>query len=169
MTKDKLVNFRSFRQKLRHNKKTFRRFLSKLAKNVPRNADAFTARAEKDVWKEVDCMSCANCCKQMSPTYTIRDIKRIAAHENMDPETFKKKWLYKDRSGDWLNKSTPCQFLDMTSNKCRIYDLRPKDCMGFPHLSKRKLSDYIHVHKQNIEFCPATYKLVEKMMVEMGG
>jgi len=23
--------------------------------------------------------------------------------------------------------------------------------------------DYMHVHKQNIEYCPATYKLVEKM------
>jgi uncharacterized protein len=24
--------------------------------------------------------------------------------------------------------------------------------------------DYMHVHKQNIEYCPATYKMVEKLM-----
>jgi len=26
------------------------------------------------------------------------------------------------------------------------------------------MSEYIHVHQQNIEYCPATYKMVEKMM-----
>jgi hypothetical protein len=25
------------------------------------------------------------------------------------------------------------------------------------------MPEYMHVHKQNIEFCPATYRLVEKM------
>jgi Fe-S-cluster containining protein len=159
-----IVNFRSFKQKVRYNKKPFRRFLTKLSKNIPRNADVLTAMAEKEVWKEIDCLSCANCCKQMSPTYTTTDINRIAAHEKMEPEEFKRKWLYKDRTGDWLNKSTPCQFLNLTTNKCRIYEVRPVDCMGFPHLSKRKLVDYIHVHKQNLEFCPATYRLVEKML-----
>ena len=26
-----------------------------------------------------------------------------------------------------------------------------------------KFTEYIHVHKQNVEYCPATFKLVEKM------
>jgi hypothetical protein len=25
----------------------------------------------------------------------------------------------------------------------------------------------VHIHKQNVEYCPATYKLVEKMMSEI--
>lgn len=37
------------------------------------------------------------------------------------------------------------------------------DCSGFPHLTKKKMVDYIHVHKQNVQYCPATYKMVEKM------
>jgi Fe-S-cluster containining protein len=164
MTKGMILNFRSFKQKVRYNKKTFRRFLTKLGKHVPRNTDALITTVEKEVWKEVDCLHCANCCKQMSPTYTRADIDRIASHEGMDPEAFKKKWLRRDREGDWLNRSTPCQFLNLSTNKCRIYSVRPEDCAGFPHFSKRKLKDYIHVHKQNIEYCPATYKLVEKMM-----
>jgi Fe-S-cluster containining protein len=164
MTKTILLNLRSFRQKVRHNKRSFRRFLTKLEKNIPRNADQLTSRLDKEVWKEVDCLHCANCCKQMSPTYSAADIKRIAAYKNMSADEFKNKWLYKDRSGDWMNKSTPCQFLDLSTNMCGIYEVRPADCAGFPHLAKRKLKDYIHVHKQNVEFCPATYKMVEKMM-----
>jgi hypothetical protein len=49
---------------------------------------------------------------------------------------------------------------------CSIYEIRPSDCAGFPHLSKKRMIDYIHVHKQNIEYCPATYSMVEKMQLK---
>jgi Fe-S-cluster containining protein len=99
----------------------------------------------------------------MTPTFTPTDMKRIAAHLDMTEEDFKKKWLYKERnSGDWMNKKQPCQFLDTKTNMCSIYEVRPVDCAGFPHLQK-KLKDFVHIHKQNVEYCPATHKMVEKM------
>lgn len=157
------VNLRSFKQKVRYNKKGLKNFLSKVLKKQPAGLVKLTAVLEKEVWKEVDCLTCANCCKTMSPTYTKADIKRIAKHFDQTPEAFTKKWLRKDRTGDLLNKTEPCQFLNLKNNMCSIYDIRPLDCSGFPHLHKNKMVDYIHVHKQNIEYCPATYKLVEKM------
>jgi len=124
-----------------------------------------TAAVEKEVWKEVSCVSCANCCKMMTPTYTPKDIKRISSHLGMTVAEFKSKWLYKERSsGDWLNRSIPCQFLDANTNLCTIYDVRPADCAGFPHLQKKRMVEYMHVYKQNIEYCPATFRMVEKMM-----
>ena len=162
------VNLRSFKQRVRHRKRTMRTFLTKLEKNPPKGLDKMTAAVEKEVWKEVDCLTCANCCKTMSPTYTPKDIKRIAAHFEMTPVEFKKKWLYKERgTGDWLNTQQPCQFLDLNDNKCSIYEIRPVDCSGFPHLPKKKMVEYMHVHYQNLEYCPATYKMVEKMMTNM--
>jgi|ERR1700730_1448716 len=159
------VNLRSFRYKARHNKRRFRRFLSLLEKNTPRKLSVAALAADKAVWQEVDCLSCANCCKTMSPTYTPKDIKRISAHLEMTPRQFKDKWLYLDKAdGDWMNKSQPCQFLDLSNNKCKIYEVRPADCAGFPHHTKRKMIDYMHVYKQNVEYCPATYKMVERMM-----
>ena len=157
------VNLRSFRQKVRHNKKSLKRFLSVISKNPPRGLDKLTASLDKEVWKEVDCLSCANCCKTMSPTFTKTDIRRISKHFSQTPEQFTKQWLRKDSSGDLLNKTEPCQFLNLKDNKCSIYTIRPLDCSGFPHLPKKKMVEYMHVHKQNIEYCPATYKLVEKM------
>jgi Fe-S-cluster containining protein len=85
----------------------------------------------------------------------------------MSSEDFRKKWLYKDRQGDWLNKSQPCQVLNLADNKCSIYAVRPRDCAGFPHHTKRRMVDYMHVFKQNIEYCPATYRLVEEMMKKL--
>ncbi|MFN8305851.1 MAG: YkgJ family cysteine cluster protein [Ferruginibacter sp.] len=161
------VNLHSFRQKVRYHKKRLRSFLTKIEKNPPKGLDALTRKLEPEVWKEVDCLTCANCCKTMSPTFTKADIKRISGHFEMTPEAFSKKWLRKDRTGDIMNKVEPCQFLNLADNKCSIYEIRPADCAGFPHLPKSKMVDYMHVHKQNIEYCPATYKLVEKMEERM--
>jgi len=47
--------------------------------------------------------------------------------------------------------------------------VRPADCAGFPHLVKKPLKDYMHVHKQNIEYCPATMLFVEKMFGAIKG
>jgi Fe-S-cluster containining protein len=157
------VNLRSFKQKVRFNKKRLKSFLTKLEKKTPRGLDKLAASLETEVWKEVDCLSCANCCKTMSPTFSKTDIKRISKHFNQTPEAFTKQWLRKDRIGDYLNKVEPCQFLNLEDNKCSIYEIRPADCSGFPHLSKKSMKGYMHVHKQNIEYCPATYRLVEKM------
>jgi hypothetical protein len=159
----------SFRKKVNIRKKGFRRFLTNLQKNTPPGLDKLTVELEKKVWKEVDCMSCANCCKTMTPTYTPKDIKRIAAYQGMSTIAFKKKWLFREKgSGDWLNKTLPCQFLNLENNECSIYEVRPADCSGFPHLSKKRISGYMHVHKQNLELCPATFKMVEKMMSHLG-
>lgn len=159
------INLKSFKKTVEKNKRRMRMFLTKVEKNPPRRLDTLAEKIDKEVWQEVDCLTCSNCCRSMTPTFTVSDIDRIAAHFKQTPDEFKKKWLYKDKGGDWMNTKTPCQFLDLKSNKCSIYAIRPEDCAGFPHLTKKRMTQYIHVHKQNIEYCPATYKMVEKMQL----
>lgn len=162
------INLRLFRKKVIKNKSGFKRFLSRLEKKPPRGLDKIAVETDVAVWKQTDCLSCANCCKTMSPTYTKQDLIRISAHVGMTVDAFKEKYLYKDRIGDWLNKKQPCQFLNLDDNKCSIYAVRPRDCSGFPHHTRRRMIDYIHVFKQNIEYCPATYRLVELMKEKVG-
>jgi len=162
------VNLYSFRKKVSLYKKLFKRFLTKVEKNPPRDLDKLTEKLNVEIWQHVDCLTCANCCKTMTPAYTPKDIKRISAYLGMTPKQFKDKWLYYDKKdGDWMNVNRPCQFLDLTTNMCSIYEVRPADCAGFPHFTKKKMVDYMHVHKQNIEYCPATYKMVERMQQEL--
>jgi Fe-S-cluster containining protein len=157
-----MFTLRAFKKRMPQHKARLRRFLSKIEKKAPKDLDRNTARLDTETWKEINCLECANCCKVMTPTYTSKDLKRISKHFKMSVAEFKKKWLYKDKSGDWMNTTTPCQFLQK-DNKCSIYAIRPADCSGFPHITKKKVIDYIHIQKQNIEFCPATFKVVEKM------
>jgi Fe-S-cluster containining protein len=139
-------------------------FLTRLEKNTPRGLDRMVQEADKETWGRTDCLHCANCCKTMSPTYTREDVRRISAHLGMTEKAFRDKWLYKDKTGDWMNVTQPCQFLDLKTNMCNIYAVRPRDCAGFPHHTKKKMVEYMHVYKQNVEYCPATYRVVELMM-----
>ena len=163
-----IVNLRSFQHKVRLHKKALRAFLTKLEKKPPKQIHKMMDMVDKEVWMEIDCLSCGNCCKKMTPTFTVKDVKRISGYLEMTPLAFREKWLrYDKKDDDWQNKKQPCQFLNLNDNKCSIYAIRPADCAGFPHLTKRKAVDYIHIHKQNIQYCPATYKMVEKMKTLM--
>jgi hypothetical protein len=158
------INLRSFRKKVTLHKRKLKLFLTRLGKKPPKALDDWAIQVDKEVWHETDCLSCANCCKTMSPTYTPEDQRRISKHLGMTVNEFKKKYLYKDEINDWLNVQQPCQFLDLKTNMCGIYEIRPADCAGFPHLTRKKMKEYVHVHHQNLSYCPATYRMVEKMM-----
>jgi len=163
------VHLQVFKRLMKINRRRFRYFLTRIETVRPRGVNQIAAAADKEVWAETDCLTCANCCKTMTPTFTQKDIARIAAHFNLTPAAFKEKWLYQERGGgDWMNRKQPCQFLDLSTNKCTIYEIRPDDCRKFPHHHKKPFADWVHVYKQNIEYCPATYRLVEKMMERMG-
>jgi len=162
------VNLRTLKKNFILNKRAFRSFLTRLENNPPKGLHKLMVETDAAVWAQTECLSCGNCCKKMTPTFTPVDIKRIAGHFAMTPDAFKEKWLtYEKKDGDWQNKKQPCQFLNLTDNKCSIYAIRPADCAGFPHLTKKNPTDYMHVHKQNIEYCPASYKMVELMKIRL--
>lgn len=155
--------FKNFKKKMEENAPSLKRYITKLEKLRPKDLHKVAEQKNAAVWAEMDCLTCANCCKSMSPTFTPTDIKRIAAHLNISTKHFKEKWLHKDDEGDWVNKIQPCQFLNLEDNKCSIYEVRPKDCADFPHHRKKPMIEYAHVYKQNVSFCPATYKFIEKI------
>ena len=140
------------------------RFLNRIKRNRPKYLQEIAVKATKNVWEGIDCLSCANCCKSMSPTYTNADINKIALFLKISPGEMKNRWLKKERgTGNWINKSKPCQFLDLQTNLCTVYNVRPRDCAGFPHLTRKRFIDYVHVHQQNLDECPATFRMVERM------
>jgi hypothetical protein len=155
---------RKFAKDVLQHRSKLRRFLTKVENNPPADLDKYALKIDQQIWQETDCLACSNCCRTMTPTYTFKDLQRISKHLNMTIKQFKEKWLYKNRQGEWMNKTTPCQFLDRKTNMCNIYAVRPADCAEFPHLTKVPVTDYMHVHKQNVQHCPATYKMVQKLM-----
>jgi len=151
-----------YAERSKKKRKKFKKFLKKFNKVYVPEIGKFTEPAEEYAWKKIDCLDCGNCCKKMTPTFTEADIKRISEHLEMTPTAFKNKWLEKEEEdGDMVNKSMPCQFLNLEDNKCSIYEVRPADCSGFPHFDKTDFGDYNHVYRQNLKFCPATFEFVK--------
>lgn len=160
------MDLKKFKKVSAKKKKVLADFLDKLDELVPEDMQEIVAEADARVWQKTDCTTCANCCKKMTPTFTTKDIARIARHLGMTQKAFKDKWLHKEEdSGDWVNTTQPCQFL--IDNKCSIYDVRPVDCAEFPHHNKVPFDAYNDTYKANIEYCPATYSLVNKVRKEV--
>ena len=144
-------------------RKELKKFLNGLEKKKVRGVDAMARNINAEAFKVIDCLKCANCCKTMAPTFKKTEVHRIAGHLGMNYEEYFKKYLKIDKDGDIMNRKTPCQHLGK-DNMCSIYEIRPKDCSGFPHTHKRDFVEFIpETHVQNLDFCPATYYVVEKM------
>jgi len=157
-----VMDLKKFAKKADKKKGKLIKFLARLDKIVPADMPELVAEVDREVWEDIDCLACANCCKTMTPTYTKADIIRISTHLGMKPRQFKDRWLYKDETGDWMNTATPCQFLG-SDNKCTIYAIRPEDCAGFPHHNKQPFDLYNDTFIGNAPRCPATFQLVSRL------
>ena len=158
------MDLQQFRRKARRNKAPLKAFLEKMDEKVPEEIQQLASETDKTVWEDVQCLNCANCCKTMTPTWNRADVLRISRHLGMRPKDFVEKWLYREEeSGDWMNKSVPCQFLDLATNMCTVYEARPKDCREFPHHNKKPFDLYNDTFANNLVHCPATYLLVARL------
>lgn len=158
------MDLQQFKRKVARNRKGLTTFLKRLDEKVPEDLRPLVKEVNSAVWQEVDCLSCANCCKTMTPTWTRSDVKRTSAYLGITPQEFRKRWLYKEEeTGDWMNKTTPCQFLDLNTNMCTVYEWRPKDCSEFPHHHKKPFDQYNDTFINNLEYCPATFTLISKI------
>ncbi len=61
--------------------------------------------------EEINCLECANCCKNYSPRFKTPDIKRISRFLKMKEGDFIELYLRLDEEGDYVVKSSPCPFL----------------------------------------------------------
>ena len=119
----------------RNKEKENRKFLAALKKKDARRVDEAFHTAHEQVFNEMDCLQCANCCKTTSPIFYQNDIERIARSLRMRPGDFIEKYLRVDEDGDYVLTVAPCPFLD-ADNYCQVYDDRPKACREYPHTDR---------------------------------
>jgi uncharacterized protein len=136
-----------------------------------KSADISGARLDSAVhlltrWvsKQVDCSKCANCCKACSPNLQTPDIRRMAKHYDMEPASFKQKYLENDEEEDGLYfREMPCPFLQ--DNRCAIYKQRPDDCRSYPHLQKSDFVSRLMQVISNYSVCPIVFNVYEELKI----
>jgi uncharacterized protein len=139
-----------------------KKFLASLKKKDPRRVDDLFHTLHDEVFEEIDCLTCANCCKTTSPIFYQMDIERIAKALRMKPGEFIEKYLRIDEDKDYVLKSSPCPFLD-EDNYCKVYDDRPKACREYPHTNRKKMVQIMELTHKNTLVCPAALEIVERL------
>lgn len=147
-------------QLAKEHKKKYAQFLKKcnqrdLIKQLPElHANAFS---------KIDCLRCANCCKNHSPRFKIPDIKRIAKHLGLKEGEFIQRYLILDDDNDYVLQKQPCSFLG-EDNHCAIYEVRPSDCARYPYTDEDVLVKRAALTVKNTEVCPAVFAIMEKLI-----
>ena len=115
-----------------------------------------------EVFEEINCIECANCCKTTSPIFYPNDIDKLARAVRLRPADFIEKYLRVDEDGDYVLKSSPCPFLD-SQNHCTVYADRPRACREYPHTDRKKMVQITELTLKNTLVCPAVFEMVERL------
>jgi len=140
--------------------KLYKQFLQKADKNKVLKQ---LPELHEEAFSRIDCLQCANCCKNYSPRFKTPDIKRISKHLKMKESDFIETYLKVDEDGDFVARSTPCPFLG-ADNFCSIYENRPSDCHRFPYTDEDVFIKRQQLTLKNSSFCPITYYVLERLI-----
>jgi Fe-S-cluster containining protein len=140
-------------------KKVFQRIKAK----KPRDLDLQFEKAHQQVFENLDCLSCGNCCKTTSPMWNETDIQRVAHLLKMKVSQFLDQYLIKDADGDWVYPAAPCPFLTESDNTCQIYEHRPKACREYPHTDRKNMLGILNLTQKNAVICPGVAQIMEKL------
>lgn len=150
----------NWQKRSKEQQKAYKRLLEKGNKNKMLKA---LPDLHEEAFSKIDCLECANCCKNYSPRFKQPDIKRIAKVLRLKEGELVEKYLRLDEDGDYVVKSSPCPFL-AADNTCDIYDDRPSDCARYPYTDEDVLLKRINLTLKNATVCPATYVVLEKLL-----
>lgn len=133
-----------------------------LAKGNRKKMDDFFHAEHEKVFKKLDCLTCANCCKTTSPIFRDVDIKRIAKSLRTPEKKFIQDYLHMDEDRDYVLQKSPCSFLQ-NDNTCAIYEVRPLACREYPHTDRKNMHQIVNLTINNSLICPAVSQIVQKL------
>lgn len=145
--------------------KETRQFFKNIPKKRLRELDDTIHALHEEVFEEIDCLACANCCRSLGPRLTDRDIERIAAALRIKQQEVIARYLRIDEDKDYVFKEMPCPFL-CSDNYCSIYENRPKACREYPHTDRKKFFQIHALTIRNAQTCPAVFEILERLKEE---
>jgi hypothetical protein len=156
------IDLKRFGEAARNKATENKSFLLRLKKMNPRKLDDLFHNTHEEVFDEIDCLQCANCCKTTSPIFYSTDIERVSKFLSMKPGDFVEKYLRIDEDNDYVLKSSPCPFLG-SDNYCSVYEARPKACREYPHTDRKKMVQIMDLTYRNTLVCPAVLEMVDRL------
>ena len=160
-----LVQIGRLGEKKREENQRFRKHLKTHGLNERR-----FRRVAEEIEDQIDCTTCANCCKVATARLTERDVDRLARHLRVKKQDFLRDYTGTSAEEGLILRRTPegCVFLDGTT--CTVYDERPASCRDFPHLVRGPGSFVSRMWEMPDRacYCPIVYNALEAFKTESG-
>jgi hypothetical protein len=160
-----LVQIRRLGQQKRDENSRFRAYLRN-----HRHSDRRLRRFGEDIEAQIDCTTCANCCRVSEVEITDRDIDKLAKFLGMSREEFIRDSTQQAESGEMILKRTEAGCVFLEGNLCSVYEARPHNCANFPHLVRGTGSIASRMWRlvERAEYCPIVYNWMEKVKEDIG-
>ncbi|MDE3181130.1 MAG: YkgJ family cysteine cluster protein [Acidobacteriota bacterium] len=164
-----LVQIRKLAREKEAENWSFRQFLKNQCDLPEDEIDRRVNEATRRVWAGIDCTSCANCCREMKPTFSEEEVSRLARRLGINHSEFIDRYLQRTEAGSenpWQTRTTPCPFLK--GNLCSVYEDRPADCSGYPYLYKQDFVSRTIGMIERTSTCPIVYEVMEDLKKSLG-
>jgi Fe-S-cluster containining protein len=123
-----------------------------------------------DYEQRMDCTACANCCKVATVKLAGRDIERLSRALGLPKDRFLARYVIADAEEGLILRRTDAGCVFLSSNRCLVYQDRPGNCAGFPHLVRGEGS----LVKRMWElagracYCPIVFNTLEAWKADSG-
>src|SRR4051812_29140578 len=160
-----LVQIRTLGEKKRDENERFRKHMKSRD-----YSDRILRRIAEEIEGQIDCTTCANCCKVASVQLSERDVERLARHLRVSRDRFLADYTATSPGEGLILRRTReagCVFL--SGNDCTIYDARPDICQKFPHLVRGQgsIASRMWEFVDRACYCPIVYNSLEAFKDEL--
>lgn len=160
-----LIQIKTLGEKKRAENERFRRHLK-----TRDHSDRILRRLAEEVETEIDCKTCANCCRVATVQLSERDVENMSKSMRIHRTRFLEEYTTTNEDEGLILKRTEsgCVFLD--GNLCLVYDNRPANCENFPHVVRgngsiaSRMWDFV----DRASYCPIVYNSLEAFKAETG-
>lgn len=119
---------------------------------------------------EIDCTTCANCCRVATTKIGPRDVERLARFLGMPAKEFVASYTDESVEEGMILKRTADGCVFLAGNLCSVYEARPDTCQQFPHIVKGPGSFLSRMWQMpdRAVFCPIVFNSLEAFKKETG-
>ena len=145
----------------------FRDFLKTRLNRSTSETDSIVRNTTDEVWKQIDCTQCGNCCRTLQVVVDDQDIKRLSARLSATPAEFARRYVTvaADRTKHFSH--SPCRFLG-DDNRCTVYEDRPAACRDFPYLHQPHFVSRSLMMIENTATCPIVFNVWQALKERLG-
>src|SRR5262249_53910773 len=134
-----------------------------------KKVDQLVFGISEKVWKTIDCTTCGNCCRVVSPTLKEDEVEKMACHLGASSSEFVSRYLKPSEPSEqspWVMCERPCPFL--RDKRCTVYEHRPANCRNYPYLDKPNFTSRTLAMIDRLSECPAVFEVWEQLKVATG-